>query len=364
MSLGHIHCVQLMGSTASLLMSMRIQMLALVCSSAAFGAGSTTPDAGLASDEVAVLMRRWYSAFDAKDTATLEALEHPKFEMQVMGIPAISAKQVSQISTVTTTTVLTRTFSDEHVVKLPSVAVYRGEVSVTQKNAAGTFGSNVSAVTATWERDSDGWKLLHLERIPGGLEGTRERWNEVFRVGTQYSAKPNKLLMEAISSRTPGKALDVGMGQGRNAIGMAEKGWSVTGVDISEVGVSKAMQAATDRGLKITGIIEDIEKFDFGKEQWDLIAFIYAGGRKEVERVKVALRPGGIVVVEMFHPEAAAQRPIGAGVVKNDTDDWSKLYAGWKILRYEEPVDISDWGLEKTRLVRFVAQKPERPTKN
>jgi SAM-dependent methyltransferase len=170
--------------------------------------------------------------------------------------------------------------------------------------------------------------------------------------------------MDAISSRRPGKALDVGMGQGRNAIGLAEKGWSVTGIDISEVGVSKAMQAARDRGLKITGIIEDADKFDFGKEQWDLIAFIYAGGREEVERVRAALRPGGIVVVEMFHREAAAKRPIGEGVVTKESDDWSKLYAGWKILKYEEPVDISDWGLEKIRLLRFVAQKPERATKN
>jgi hypothetical protein len=64
----------------------------------------------------------------------------------------------------------------------------------------------------------------------------------------------------------------------------------------------------------------------------------------------------------MFHPEAAAKRPIGAGVVNKD--DWSKLNAGWKILKYEEPVDISDWGLEKTRLMRFVAQKPAQSKKN
>lgn len=64
----------------------------------------------------------------------------------------------------------------------------------------------------------------------------------------------------------------------------------------------------------------------------------------------------------MFHREAAAKRPISDGVVTKETEDWSKLYAGWRILKYEEPVDISDWGLEKTRLVRFVAQKPEQLT--
>jgi ketosteroid isomerase-like protein len=140
-------------------MRMRLQVFALVCCSAAFAGGTATPDPGLSSDEVAVLIQRWFSAFDAKDTATMEALEHAKFEMESMGIPAFSGNQVSQLAAVTSMTVLTRTFADEHVTKLPNVAVYRSEMSVTLRNAAGTSGSSESAVTATWEKESDGWKL-------------------------------------------------------------------------------------------------------------------------------------------------------------------------------------------------------------
>jgi len=166
--------------------------------------------------------------------------------------------------------------------------------------------------------------------------------------------------MDAVAGRKPGRALDVGMGEGRNALALAEKGWDVTGVDISEAGVAKAMQVARERKLKVAGVIQDIDTFDFGHEQWDLIAFIYMGGpdKDKVEQVKAALKRGGIVVVERFHPGAAAKQTTGHDETVVAKDDWSKLYAGWKILKYEEPVDVSDWRMQKTRLVRFVAQKP------
>jgi hypothetical protein len=75
-------------------------------------------------------------------------------------------------------------------------------------------------------------------------------------------------------------------------------------------------------------------------------------------QVKAGLKRGGIVVIEKFHPGAAAKRAIGHGETLVAKDDWSKLYAGWKILKYKDPVDVSDWRMEKTRLVCFVAQKP------
>jgi hypothetical protein len=51
------------------------------------------------------------------------------------------------------------------------------------------------------------------------------------------SRKPNQLLVEAVRHRKPGTALDVGMGQGRNAIFLAKEGWEVTGFDSADEGV-------------------------------------------------------------------------------------------------------------------------------
>jgi len=64
-----------------------------------------------------------------------------------------------------------------------------------------------------------------------------------------FSQQPTALLKYAIKDRPPGKALDIGVGQGRNAIFLAQQGWDVTGFDASPVGVGQAQ--ATGHKLKL-----------------------------------------------------------------------------------------------------------------
>ena len=64
---------------------------------------------------------------------------------------------------------------------------------------------------------------------PGGHD-----WNDTYREGTGFNQKPNALLVSVVKARPAGTALDVGMGQGRNAVFMATQGWSVTGVDTAD----------------------------------------------------------------------------------------------------------------------------------
>jgi 2-polyprenyl-3-methyl-5-hydroxy-6-metoxy-1,4-benzoquinol methylase len=71
--------------------------------------------------------------------------------------------------------------------------------------------------------------------------------------------------------RKPGKALDVGMGQGRNSIYLAQHGWDVTGFDPADEGVHRATAEAARLGLKITAVVTTFEQFDFGESRWDLI---------------------------------------------------------------------------------------------
>ena len=57
-----------------------------------------------------------------------------------------------------------------------------------------------------------------------------ERWNKILTADKpRFNTKPNAFLVEMVRGRQPGKALDVGMGQGRNAIWLAQAGWDVTG---------------------------------------------------------------------------------------------------------------------------------------
>ena len=84
--------------------------------------------------------------------------------------------------------------------------------------------------------DSDVSKIINI--INSRDEATL--YDPIFAGPPKFQTSPTPLLVEAIKNRAPGKALDVGMGQGRNSIYLAQQGWQVTGFDVSPVGLSEA----------------------------------------------------------------------------------------------------------------------------
>ena len=185
-----------------------------------------------------------------------------------------------------------------------------------------------------------------------------EKWNQILTAPRpRFNTKPNAFLVAMTKGMRPGKALDVGMGQGRNALYLARQGWSVTGFDPAYRAVAAAQQEAKRLGVQLTAMAVRDDQFDFGKEQWDLIVLSYVVLRHLVPRICDALSPGGLVVVEAFHRDATKDAPTGAGVVF-DTNELPSLFACLRVVRYEEPIDLADFGLEPARLVRFAGQKP------
>jgi SAM-dependent methyltransferase len=195
------------------------------------------------------------------------------------------------------------------------------------------------------------------------LEKERARWNYILTDSAArtrvFNTEPNNLLMETVRGRKAGSALDIGMGEGRNALYLAKQGWQVTGVDIADKAMALAEKNAKAAGVPLTTVQQDADKYDWGKNKWDLIVLSYAGGRRFAPQAAKALKKGGIVVLEGFHREAQQTSQIGEDVVF-DTNELKNLYraAGLKILRYEEPMGTADFGKKETRLVRLVAQKP------
>ena len=186
-----------------------------------------------------------------------------------------------------------------------------------------------------------------------------ERWNQILTADTPtFNTNPNAFLVEMVKDRKPGAALDVGMGQGRNAIWLAQQGWSVTGFDPADKAVELARQTAQRRGLRLNTDIATEESFDFGENRWDVILLSYVGVRGVTEKVERALKPGGLVVVEALHRDAAQGRPVGGGVVF-DTGELVKLFPTLRVVRYEEPIATADFGLQRVRVVRYCAEKPE-----
>jgi SAM-dependent methyltransferase len=110
-----------------------------------------------------------------------------------------------------------------------------------------------------------------------------ERWNQILTSAKpMFNTAPNAFLVEMIKGVKPGRSLDVGMGQGRNTIYLAQQGWDSVGFDPAERAVAAAQEQARALGVTITTHVARAEDFDWGSAQWDLIVLSYVGGREYV----------------------------------------------------------------------------------
>ena len=206
--------------------------------------------------------------------------------------------------------------------------------------------------------DTDTDEQIRIVREQGSRAEV-ERWNRILTAEKpQFNVKPNEFLMQMAQGRKPGTALDVGMGQGRNTIWLAQQGWDVTGFDPADKAVALAQENARKLGVRIKTEIKGEEDFDFGESRWDLILLSYVGGRDRTAVLKRALKPGGVLVIEGFHRDATKGRSIGQGVVF-DTGQLPVLYPQLRVVRYEEPITKSDFGGENIRVVRYCGERVE-----
>ncbi len=184
-------------------------------------------------------------------------------------------------------------------------------------------------------------------------------WDDAYRGAPAFNTEPTAFLVEVAKGLPTGTALDVGMGQGRNAIYLATMGWTVTGFDVSQAGIEQAQRSARAAGVTITALQQSAREFDWGTERWDLIVLAYFPAlRASVPRMLQALRPGGHVVVEAYQADAALTPPgaPGPGVTFGD-NELLTLFGAFRILRYEDVAARADWGMRDTRVVRLLARK-------
>ena len=185
-----------------------------------------------------------------------------------------------------------------------------------------------------------------------------ERWNKILTSPKPFFNKgPNAFLSEMVKGVKPGRSLDVGMGQGRNTIYLAQQGWTSVGFDPADRAVAAAEAEANSLGVPITTSVAKAEEFAWGESQWDLIVLSYVGAREFTDQVTRSLKPGGMVVVEAFHRDATKSHPIGGAVVF-DTNELLKVFPALRVVRYEDTTAVGDFGLEQTRVVRLAAVKP------
>lgn len=180
-------------------------------------------------------------------------------------------------------------------------------------------------------------------------KGVELLWDKVY-AGTDpiFIQTPSHVLLTAIEGRKPGKALDIGMGQGRNSVYLAAQGWDVTGFDPSTEAIRIARSNAEKAGLRIRAMIARDDDFEYGKDRWDLIVMTYVRDltKTDADQFWRALRPGGIVVYE------------------NGADEMNsvlKAFLAYQIIRFEDVQTTPEWNPEnKIRVQRLIAQKLQK----
>jgi len=144
-------------------------------------------------------------------------------------------------------------------------------------------------------------------------------WNERYGKGEfAYGKLPHNFLNEFIEKHyllpisgekleRPLKALCICDGEGRNSIYLARKGFEVTAMDFSEVGMTKLTSWATEENLPIEAIVCDLATFEFGEQKWDLVVSIFAHVPPDIrkqahEKIIPSLRPNGVFLFVAYHP--------------------------------------------------------------
>ncbi len=189
--------------------------------------------------------------------------------------------------------------------------------------------------------------------LPG--ETVEQYWDRAYtNPNLKLPTEPNAFLTRVVKGLKPGRALDIGIGQGRNSVYLAKLGWDVTGFDISARGLEQAGAAAAAAGVKVKILKATLEDFDYGVAQWDLIVATYEGVAWLSPAVK-GLKPGGLLVTEAysFHPKA----PPGVSFRPNEI---VKLFVdqNLEVIRYEDVNEEPEW-IKLGRVVRMFARKPE-----
>jgi ubiquinone/menaquinone biosynthesis C-methylase UbiE len=189
----------------------------------------------------------------------------------------------------------------------------------------------------------------------------QDRWNKVFASSdADFNRRPNAFLMKSVEGLKPGEALEVGMGQGRNAIALARLGWKVTGIDISDEGIRQANAEAKKQGVTINAILADADKFDYGHDRYDLIfaTFMQQIFSDNAEKMLPALKPGGVIITEGFQDDFSKEigRQLGYRV-----NELLRAFNTFRITYYEDTVGPADWnGGNPAPIVRMIARKERK----
>jgi len=130
-----------------------------------------------------------------------------------------------------------------------------------------------------------------------------EEWDRWYASMEQlWSGLPNAALVSEVAGLAPGRALDVGCGEGADAVWLARQGWTVTALDVSRVALDRAAVYAREADVRVTWVHAELLDAELGAGAFDLVSAQYPALRRtpgnDAERsLLAAVAPGGTLLL-------------------------------------------------------------------
>lgn len=132
-------------------------------------------------------------------------------------------------------------------------------------------------------------------------ETSADVWEERYGSARVWSGQANPALVHHVSDLEPGTALDLGSGEGADALWLAERGWRVTGVDVSATALARAAAHAEERGARVAWVEADLAEWE-PEATYDLVTSFFLHSPVNFPRAQIlrnaaaAVAPGGVLL--------------------------------------------------------------------
>lgn len=176
-----------------------------------------------------------------------------------------------------------------------------------------------------------------------GIPVTDAEWEQHYAPAAIWSGNPNGALVAEAGDLPPGRAVDVGCGEGADAVWLATRGWRVTAFDVSESALDRGRAAAEAAGVQVEWRRAALLSAELPEEAFDLVSACYPALLRTPERLAehALLRlvaPGGRLVL-LAHADVDREHALAHGFDPDDYLDPGDLLAavpeGWAIERQE-----------------------------
>lgn len=210
----------------------------------------------------------------------------------------------------------------------------------------------------------------------------RTLWDEVYSGGGYEETDPDPELMRLCLDIRPGKAIDVGAGEGRHALWLASIGWQVDALDVSRMAMQKLQRMAEEKALPVNCVVHAAEDFSYGNDVYHLVIsagaalnfFDETSAQRIIDALGTSLKSGGIIYIAVTTPEdpsylrhrQKATEVTERSIYSEQYSRWITVYrladlrallAGWEVILQNEREVHDHHGTPHVHHMAFIAAR-------